>query len=216
MRNRFYLLILFFSFVFSVNAQHVYTVSGGEIIFQSARVEQNGNDINTNLRFTVFFHAGEYLHLDMGDHIGMFSGIGIRNVGLITEENHIKTKYRTYNLGVPLAIKAGSFKKNAFIFAGAEYELMMQYKQKTFEGGSKTKYTSWFSARTPHFIPSAFAGIQFPVGVQIKFRYYLENYLNESYAGINKSQVWYISLSYQIRNNRIKNYKPISTDMACN
>ncbi len=211
-------------FNLSLRAQKVYTVSGGEIIFQSGNIEKKINGVNTgvntNLRFTLFFHVGEYVHYDITDNIGIFSGLGIRNVGFITDEDSIKAKYRTYNLGMPLAIKFGSFKKNLFLFGGAEYEWMFHFKQKTFVDNTKTKYTSWFSKHTPALIPSVFVGLQLPAGFQFKFRYYLDNYLEEKYTymsapeGFNKTQVWYISVSYQIRNNKIKEYKPISTDMA--
>jgi hypothetical protein len=206
-----------------LKAQKVYLVSGGEMIFQHANVEQQDTSVNTNLRFTLFFHMGEYVHYDITDAVGLFSGLGIRNVGLITEKDDIKTKYRTYNLGIPLALKVGSFKKNFFVFAGGEYEWMFTFKNKVFHDNIKSKKVYWFSDRTPHFIPSVFAGMQLPMGFQLKFRYYLDNYLTERYtypsapAGFNKSQVWYISVSYQIRNNRIREAAPaINTDMAQN
>ncbi len=129
----FFLAVLLFLNV-SVRAQKLYTVSGGEIIFQSASVEKKidgiGTGVNTNLRFTLFFHFGEYVHYDFSDNMGMFTGLGIRNVGLITDEDSIKAKFRTYNLGMPLALKFGSFKKNLFLFVGAEYEWMFHFKQK--------------------------------------------------------------------------------------
>jgi hypothetical protein len=224
MKIRFLVLAVLWLFSLSARAQKFYSVSGGEIIFQSASVEKKtagGNaSVNTNLRFTLFFHLGEYLHYDFGGHLGLFSGLGIRNVGLITDEDSIKAKFRTYNLGIPLALKFGSFKKNLFLFGGAEYEWMFHFKQKNLEDNTKSKYTSWFSKRTPAFIPSVFVGLQLPAGFQFKFRYYLDNYLKEKFTymsaplGFNKTQVWYISVSYQIRNNKIKEYKPISTDMA--
>lgn len=224
MKIRFLVLAVLWLFSLSARAQKLYTVSGGEIIFQSASVEKKTNvgnaSVNTNLRFTLFFHLGEYLHYDFGDHVGIFSGLGIRNVGFITDEGDTTAKFRTYNLGMPLAIKIGSFKKNLFLFGGAEYEWMFHFKQKTFVDNTKTKYTSWFSKHTPAFIPSVFVGLQLPAGFQFKFRYYLDNYLKEDYSymsapqGFNETQVWYISISYQIRNNKIKEYKPISTDMA--
>jgi hypothetical protein len=194
-------------------AQDIYTTSGGEIILQSAIVEANQDDINTNVRFTLGLHLGEYVHLDLNDHVGFFTGFGLRNVGFITEENDIRVKYRTYNLGVPLALKAGSFKKDLYVFGGAEYEWMFQFKQKVFDGDNKIKYSSWFSKRTPTFIPSAFVGIQFPQGVQVKLRYYLDNYLNHkfdngtvygNYTGFTKTQVWYISLSFIVKNKKDK------------
>jgi hypothetical protein len=195
-------------------SQELYTVSGGEIILQSAMVEEYNDDINTNVRFTAGLHLGEYVHVDFGDHIGLFSGFGIRNVGLITDENDIRTKYRTYNLGVPLAVKIGSFKNDLYLFGGAEYEWMFHFKQKVFVDDNKIKYSSWFSKRTPTFIPSAFIGVQFPQGIQVKLRYYLENYLNHdfdngtaygNYTSLNKTQVWYISLSFMVKNKKDKN-----------
>jgi hypothetical protein len=221
--KKWFCFALFFLCSLVIKAQDVYTVSGGEVIFQSSQVEKDGNDVNTNLRFTLFLHLGEYLHIDLGDHIGLFSGIGLRNVGLITDEDDVKIKYRTYNLGMPLALKLGSFKKNLYLFGGAEYEWMVHFKQKIFESGNKTKYTSWFSNRTPDFIPSAFVGLQFPVGIQLKFRYYLNDYLNHNFKGegvhedytvFDKTQVWYISVSFHIRNKELMNYKTVSSDMA--
>lgn len=216
-------LFILLMFPVSVFSQKVYTISGGETIFQSSLVEQNNNDLNSNLRFTTAIHAGEYVHFDLGRHIGFFSGIGLRNVGLITEENDIRIKYRSYNLGIPLAFKLGSFKKNLYVFGGAEYEWMVHFKQKTFKDGGKYKNSKWFSNRTPSFIPSAFAGFQFPGGIQIKIRYYLENFLNPEFNGgdiyndyttFNKTQVWYISMSLMIRNKKTTEPKSIPVEIA--
>lgn len=215
-----YILLLCPATVFS---QKFYTVSGGEIIFQSALVEQNNNDINTNLRFTAGFHAGEFLHFDLGDFVGVFSGIGLRNVGFITEENDIRIKYRSFNLGIPLAIKLGSFKKNFYAFGGAEYEWMVHFKQKIFMEDNKYKNSKWFSNRTPRFIPSAFAGFQFPGGIQVKVKYYLDNFLNHKFDGgdiyndytaFNKTQIWYISLSFMVKHKKANNLKPIPVEIA--
>lgn len=208
----------------TVRAQKVYSVSGGEMIFQSAVADyRNGDAVNTNLRFSTYFHFGEFVHLDMGDHIGLFSGIGMRNVGFIVEENEIKTKFRSYNLGIPIALKAGSFARNIYVFGGAEYEWMFHFKQKVFDQGNKIKSSEWFSDRTPGLIPSVFAGVQFPAGIQLKFRYYLANFLDNGYQGsglysdytrFDKTRVWYISLSFMIRNNRIRESTPIPVEIA--
>jgi hypothetical protein len=204
-------------------SQEVYTISGGEIIFQSALIEKAYNDVNTNLRFTVGIHFGEYVHLDLGKHIGFFSGIGLRNVGFITEEEDIRIKYRTYNLGIPLALKLGSFNKNIYVFGGAEYEWMVNFKQKTFKDDGKFKYSSWFSKRTPSFIPSVFGGFQFPGGIQIKMKYYLENFLNHKFNGgddyndytaLNKTQVWYFSISFFVKNKKEDDYSSNPVEIA--
>jgi len=192
------------------DAQNIYTTSGGEIIFQSAMVETTIDNLNTKLRFSMAFHLGEFIHADFGKHVGIFSGIGLRNVGFITDQEDIKIKYRSYNMGIPLALKVGTFDRNFYFFGGAEYEWMIHFKQKTFIDDGKYKYSGWFSRRTPAFIPSAFAGFQFPGGVQIKFKYYLDSFLNHKFDGgednnytlFKKTQVWYISLSYLIKNKK--------------
>jgi hypothetical protein len=204
-------------------AQDVYTITSGELLFQSGTIEKSGEAVNTNLRFTLWFHLGEYVHLDVTNNIGFFTGLGVRNVGFITEENDIKTKYRSYMLGAPIALKLGSFKDKFFIYGGAEYEWMFHFKQKTFVDDQKVKYTEWFSNRTPHFIPSVFAGIQFPYGLNVKFKYYLQDFLNHDYQGsgdysdytaFSKTQVWYFSVSYQIRNSEMKDFHSFSKEMA--
>jgi hypothetical protein len=218
-----FVIVSFVLTVTELKAQKVYGTSSGEMIFQSAMIEQLGDDANSNMRFTLWFHAGEYVHLDAGNNIGFFSGMGIRNVGFITSDNDIKNKYRSYNLGIPLALKLGSFKDHFYIYGGGEYEWMFHFKQKTILGDEKIKYRKWFSNRTPGLIPSVFAGIQFPKGLNIKFRYYLDNFLNHDYQGsgpysdytaFDKTRVWYISLSFQIKNAQIKDFNGISTEMA--
>jgi hypothetical protein len=205
------------------HAQDVYTITAGELLFQSGSIEHNSDAMNTNMRFTLWFHLGEYVHLDIGNNVGFYTGLGIRNVGFITEENDIKTKYRSYMLGAPLALKLGSFKNNFFVFGGAEYEWMFHFKQKTFVDDQKIKYSDWFSNRTPSFIPSVFAGIQFPYGLNVKFKYYLNDFLNHDYqgsgdyadyTGFEKTQVWYISVSFQIKNSEMKNFESFTNDMA--
>ena len=70
-------------------------------------------------------------------------------------------------LGVPLAIKLGSFKNHFYFFGGGEYEMAFHLKEKYWtdsfdRSGPKTKSTEWFSSQTPTFLPSLFAGVQFP------------------------------------------------------
>lgn len=230
MKNKYTLafgvLLLLGAYAARTQAQDVYAITSGELLFQSGSVQKSGEDMNTNMRFTLWFHLGEYVHLDVGNNIGFFTGLGIRNVGFITEENDIKNKYRSYMLGAPLALKLGSFKDKFYVYGGAEYEWMFHFKQKTFVDDQKIKTSEWFSNRTPDFIPSVFAGIQFPYGLNVKFKYYLNDFLNHDYQGtgenaeyydytaFEKTQVWYISVSFQIRNSEMKEMKSFSNDMA--
>ena len=228
-------LILAFAIVQS-RAQGVYHSSGGEIIFSGADVNFAGTDVNTNLRFTLFFHVQQHLNLDLTNNIGLFTGLNIRNVGLIQDDlyqnmgfsnidnNHpnwnksTKIKRRSYSLGFPLALKLGSFSRHFFLFAGGEYEWMFHYKQKMFIDGNKSKFTEWTSDRVNPWIPSVFAGVQFPQGIRLKFKYYLDDFLNSSFTGSDFGQevdysqfestgIWYISLAFVISKKTVENLR---------
>jgi len=213
-----------------LNAQKVYPVTSGALLFQFANVElANSNVTNTPPRFTCFFHWGQYYHFDIADNIGFYTGLAIRNVGFIyDEELPQKTIRRSYTLGVPIALKLGSFKNHLYIFGGGEYEMLFHYKGKRWYSnerkGSKVKDTEWFSNKTELFVPSVFAGIQFPKGFNIKFKYYLGDFLNLDYTGsdlgennvsfsdFTKLEMFYISICWQFRTDRVRNYIPISDE----
>jgi hypothetical protein len=239
-----------------VHAQKVYSVTSGEMIFSFADVKftQEFLDaypgaavVKNPLRYTVFFHIGQYWHIDFGNNVGLISGIGLRNVGFISDETlpemidnstgvfiDYKIIRRTYALGVPLMLKFGSFKDHLYFFGGAEYELAFHFKEKYWtnthdRSGTKTKSSEWFGDQMPTFLPSVIGGIQLPGGVNIKFKYYLADFLNHKYetAGGNAStysvsnlnryetsQVFYLSLSWQFNTAYITKKEWQSTDIA--
>jgi len=194
--------------------------NSGEFIFAFSNVEKKGIDIPTKMRFTLFFHFGQNLHYDFTNNLGIYTGYGIRNIGIITDENDIIYKRRTYSLGAPLAVKLGSFKDHMYFYTGGEYELFFHFKQKQYIDGNKRKQSVWFSNRTKRIAPSIFAGIQFPGGINLKFKYYPENFLNTSYKGndfgtlvdysdYNKTQLFYFALSFNFKNKDLKKlYNP--------
>jgi len=55
-------LIIWLNVSLSVMSQNIYLVSDGKIILQSAMVGQNSDGLNTHIRFSAAFHAGEYVH----------------------------------------------------------------------------------------------------------------------------------------------------------
>lgn len=209
-----YGLIVVLSFVVqgSFAQRQIYTTSGGEMIWQMADVDNGA--VETNVRWTVFLHLGSYTHMDFGNRIGFFSGLALRNVGYISDPVNdpvltgvtgpFKVIRRTYNLGVPLALKVGLFEKQFFVFGGGEYEWQFCYKEKYWgEGdgerdGAKTKDHEWFSDKVNQFIPSVFIGIQLPRGVNVKYKVYLENYMASQYGDVKLS---YVSVSWNIRNS---------------
>lgn len=225
-----YILLLTLSLIFvALQAQdkNIYMSTGGEIILSGADVNFNGTDVNTNMRFTLFFHVQQHINFDLSNNVGLYTGLAIRNVGLIMEDyyqnvgydvgqtdpnynKNTKVKHRSYALGFPIAIKLGSFDNNFFVYGGAEYEWMFHYKQKKFIDGEKYKFKEWTSDRVNPWIPSWFAGVQFPGGFNLKFKYYMNDFLNKDFTGqdfgedVDYSQfestgIWYISLSTMIK-----------------
>ena len=103
--------------------------------------------------------------------------------------------------------------------------MAFQFKEKYWTGsfdrsGSKTKTTTWFANQTPTFLPSVFAGVQFPGGVNIRFKYYLENFLNSDYiistnsqegsifsvsdlSRYEESQIMYVSICWQFETSKV-------------
>jgi hypothetical protein len=214
MKLKLYFIIVAAMALISLDAisQKMYPVTSGEVIFSQSQSSFTSSFVNqyptaklvaNNVRFTVFFHIGQYIHYDFNNNVGMFSGIAIRNVGMITDEtlpqtvsltngaavpySDYKIIRRQYMLGVPLAFKVGAFNNHFYLYGGGEYEMAFHLKEKYWSGtfdreGSKTKNTQWFSNQTPTFLPSVFAGVQLPGGVNLKFKYYLTDFLNNDYT----------------------------------
>jgi hypothetical protein len=202
-------------------AQDVYPISSSEFLFQFADIENSAlSGVNNNMRFTVFINYGQYWHADFNNNLGLYSGLAVRNVGFIYDTpDPSKIIRRSYNVGLPLAVKIGDFDKNMYLMAGGEYELLFHYRARKWNSndrkGSVIKDSEWFSDKTHRFVPSFFAGVQFPGGINLKFKYYLKGFLDENYSGpdlggisdfadFTKLDIFYVSLCWQFRTDRVK------------
>ncbi len=229
--------IVLFCGSLNIYAQKIYTVSSGEMIFSRADVNLTDAymqayplariDYNPT-RWTVFLHLGQYIHTDFSDNIGFFTGSSLRNVGYISDERlprisnptsiddyqNYKVIRRTYNVGIPLALKIGSFSNHMYFFGGGEMEWAFVAKHKWWEShsrsGPKVKRLDWFPRDIYALQPSVFAGIQFPKGFNVKFRYYLTDYIRKenvsndplNVANLGRYQsprLMYISLCWQFQ-----------------
>jgi hypothetical protein len=193
-----------------------YVTTGGEMIFSFADITDNGQSAESTLRWAPVFNFQSMYNADLSSHVGLFSGLALRNVGYIYDNytdpsNNVvyKKKFRSYNIGIPVGIKIGNLDK-MFIYGGYEVEFPFLYKEKTFDDGDKIdKITGWFSNRQEPIQHGFLVGIQFPYGMNVKFKYYLSEFHNQDYidgagnkpyAGLN-SQVFYFSLSYLMFKN---------------
>lgn len=224
MKNIFTLIIFIIFITISGYSQtKPYFTSGGEMIFSFASIDDNGKDGSSVMRWAPVLNIQSMLNVDMSENFGIFTGLAIRNVGYIYDgytinseirgidegEFTYKKKFRSYNLAVPAGIKIGKLDK-MFLYAGYEVELPFLYKEKTFDGGDKIdKITGWFSPRQELFQHGFLVGIQFPYGLNLKFKYYVSEFHNQGYtdgagnkpyAGL-ESHVFYFSLcSYLFKN----------------
>jgi hypothetical protein len=191
-------------------AQKRYTSTSGEFIFSFADITDPGKNIEVLPRFTGFYHLNQQWSFDLNRWTGIYSGLSIRNIGYVFKEDEIKTKRRSYSLGVPLALKLGSMEKFLFLYAGTELELLFHYKEKVFDGNQKTKSSEWLSNKTNLLVPSLFAGVQLPAGINLKFKWYMREFMNREYHYFNgtsnvypyenlSTQIYYISMSIQIK-----------------
>lgn len=227
MRKLLFLAVLIISFTSFVHAQNkVYTTVGGEMIFSFANIDYNGVAGSNIVRWTPWFNFQFYGNYDFNNHVGLIFGASIRNVGFIYDNapnlnnigsdeydnDVIKYKFRNYDFGIPVGIKLGIFDK-IFLFGGYEIEFPFWFKQKTFINGVKqdNKISTWFTSRTPSYYHTFFAGIQFPHGLTLKFKYYTSEFFNENYTEIQngatvrpykglKANIWYFSLCFDLFN----------------
>lgn len=200
----------------SYSQSKAYVTSGFESIFSFADIKYHGVTKNSTIRWAPVINIQAMLNKDMSSHVGLFTGLAIRNVGYIYDGyqdsvsgNYYKKKFRSYNLGIPFGIKLGNL-NGIFAYAGYEIELPVLYKEKTFDGGDKiSKITGWFSNREELFQDAFFVGIQFPYGFNLKFKYYLSQFNNENYtdasgnkpyAGL-KANIFYFSLNFNLFKN---------------
>jgi len=147
-------------------------------------IKYAGEHVRNIPRFTLFVNVGNNFNYDFGNNFGVFTGINIKNIGLITKDNDsVKLKRRVYTLGIPIGIKIGDLKGGKFfVFAGGSYDLAFNYKEKRFLNGDKVhKFNEWFSDRTPILMPSLFAGIRVYPGFGLKVQYYPNNFFNRDY-----------------------------------
>lgn len=187
-------LIFFFAIMFTGMAQNKskkYFTSGTEFIFSWASIDNDGVEGNNVMRFTGFLHLQGMYNYDFNNSVGLITGIALRNVGFIENgpDPGLKKKYRTYNIGIPIGFKLGSMGRT-HLYGGYEIEFPINYKEKTFNNEIKEdKFNIWFSKRVPAFYNTVFVGIQFKYGLNLKFKYYLTNFFNQSYSEVNQDGI---------------------------
>ncbi|MCS6916626.1 MAG: hypothetical protein RMK52_06330 [Chitinophagales bacterium] len=176
----------------SFGQPRLYWTADWESIFSMGKVDAGAQSLKAVVRYAPFFNYTHQMNVDFSPLLGMYTGLGIRNVGLIShytdDQNQLtKIKERSYALGMPLAFRIGELPDGASFAVGALGELMFAYKRKIFTPqGEKRKIYNWFDDRVNLLNASLLAELRFPKGSYIRFNYYLRDFLN--YRGIDESE----------------------------
>jgi hypothetical protein len=160
-------------------SQRLYSASQTELIFSSGNINSTSIPSSSAVRFSGFLNYESQLHFNFNKKIGFYTGLGIKNIGMINkfDKGTITFKQRAYALSLPLALKLGNVGNQGFIALGAEANLMLNYKEKFLYSNIKTSRSEWFSNKVNTFNPAVFFQIKFLKSQIITFKYYLNDFL---------------------------------------
>ncbi len=102
------------------------TAGGNGPLLSFAKVTNSGEHVRNIPRFTMFFNVGTNYNYDFSNNFGIFTGLNIKNIGLITKPNDsVKLKQRVYTLGVPwvsrwVTCATGSFLRRRRVRPGVQ------------------------------------------------------------------------------------------------
>jgi hypothetical protein len=179
--------ILFVAFlclqVTSFSQNKLYGVFESKTLFQLGLIEDSaGNQVKSILRFAPFVNYTLQAHKDFGNKFGIYTGVGIKNVGFITRDNSndVTVKSRAYCLSVPLGLKFGNIKDDKFIFLAGEFLTQLDYKEKVFTNGDKSKRKSFYDNDINLFNYSGSVGLHLK-GFIIGAEYTFGDFFNSKY-----------------------------------
>ncbi len=185
-----------------------YFTNEGDMIFSyGLATDSAGKDVTSHVRFSAWYHFGKTLNIDFSKSAGFITGLDLINVGMITKPiEGITVKQRAYSLGLPVGFRFGNLDKRQFITLGAVGEVMLDYKEKVFDGNKKVqKHHEFLSNNTNLFNQSVFLKYQ-KKSVYICAKYYLMDFLKPSNINVDgipivraypkTSQLFYISIGY--------------------
>ena len=167
-----------------------YTSNSFDIaIFSTSLMERPGSDRDlTTLRFSML-NFGSHFNYDFDEHFGVFTGLGIKNIGFIEKNGDSTTKRRVYTVGVPLGFKLGNLRKGNYGFIGGGVDFPFNYREKRFtKRNDKYKFNEFWSDRTDDYMPYVFVGLTFGGGTTLKFQYYPSNFFNTEFTEDNNGR----------------------------
>jgi len=159
----------------------LYGVFESKTLFQLGLVHDSaGNNVSSVLRFAPFANYSLQMHKDFSNLFGAYIGIGCTNLGFITKYNSSNTtvKSRAYCLGIPIGLKFGNMGKETYFYLGAEFLAQIDYKEKVFQGGEKSRRKNNNDINQINYSGSVGFNMKaFTIGVEYTFNnFYGDNY----------------------------------------
>lgn len=137
----------------------------------------------STLRFSYFLNIGLRFNYNYDEHFGIFTGLGIKNIGFIVKNGDSTIKRRVFAIGAPIGVKIGNLEKQNYAILGGGLDLPFNYREKAFtDRRDKKKFNEFFSERTPTVMPYLFVGGVFAPGISLTAQYYPLNFFNEDYT----------------------------------
>ncbi len=161
-------------------------------ILSAAAFEKPGMDRQlTYLRFSFIANIGFHFNYDFDEHFGMFTGLGIKNIGFTEKISDSTVKRRVYTIGVPIGFKIGNLAGRRYFLMGGGVDVTFNYKEKAKKGSDKHKMSEFFSDQTASVMPYLFAGFSIKPGVTFKAQFYPGNFFNTDYETENAAGTTY-------------------------
>jgi len=106
--------------------------------------DSQGKSVSGPIRFAPVANYTIQAHKDISGKFGLYTGIGVKNVGFISKYNdslysEVRVKSRAYCLSVPLGIKFGNMQEERYFYIAGEFLAQVDYKEKVFIDGDKSK-----------------------------------------------------------------------------
>lgn len=179
-------------------AKKIYTSNAIDAaIFSTSSIQSFGRSKLSTLRFSYILNFGFNFNYDFNKHWGVYTGLGIKNIGFIDKVADSTIKRRVYTIGAPAGIKFGNLKKRTYGFIGGGVDVPFNYREKGFvKRGKKDKFNEWFSDRTPLIMPYVFAGVSLDPGIAFKIQYYPANFMNPDYTQTSSGMLPVLSKPY--------------------
>lgn len=158
----------------------------------------NSSDIST-LRYTLFWNGGFDFNYKLSENVALFSGLAIKNLGVIIKDDTSTSKFRTYGVGIPLGLKIGKMTDKYFIVGGG-VDFPFHYKAKRWVDGrsNKVKKSEWFSDQVNPIQPFGMIGYRFGNSLKVKAHYYPANFWNDDLFINTNANLIVLSLGFDM------------------